>query len=183
MLATKLRRLLLALAVVLASGCATHIAKPDGPPAPSKVRLGEFAAVVLLPAGFVEPSQADSAKSAAMKIDENLAERLRGLFPSLILGGAGSPAPAGKTLSIEPVIEAIKFVSAAKRVMVGSMAGGSAVRMKVNFRDLSNGEIVAAPVFYEDVTAWTGSGSFGVADNMMLVKLAEDATNYAAQNR
>ena len=99
------------------------------------------------------------------------------------LGGAGSPAPAGKTLSIEPVIEAIKFVSAAKRVMVGSMAGGSAVRMKVNFRDLSNGEIVAAPVFYEDVTAWTGSGSFGVADNMMLVKLAEDATNYAAQNR
>jgi hypothetical protein len=157
-------------------GCATNI-KPTVAfnPQPSEAfrNFDRFElAKVELPA-----NQANAANQrATVKIEENLQ---KGLTPKLE-EWQGKGATKGRGLRIEPRIEEIKFVSVGSRIMVGAMAGSSAVRIKVAFRDAASGGLIAEPEFYRSANAFTSA--YGVQDNLMLNSIADAIVNYTMTN-
>ncbi|MFH1146916.1 MAG: hypothetical protein V1736_04335 [Pseudomonadota bacterium] len=178
-------RLLFATVLVtfLASGCATRICAPKSPNQPVKTKLSEFDAVVLSPSVILEPySQGEMNRRATRKIDENITLRLKEIFPKLVTGENAEEAPGGRVLKIEPIVEEIKFINAAARVWVGPLAGSSAVRMKVIYRDLSTGEIIADPSFFKKGNAMAGTFTVGTTDNMMLVQITDQIAAFTTDN-
>jgi len=138
----------------LAQGCATRLSRPSCSPQPPKVKFLTFETVTLKHVE-IEPKFASSGanKKAAKKIDEVLFTELRWVFNDL---RDESETPAQEGLLIEPLIEEIKFIGGGARFMIGAMAGSSAVLMKVTFRDVATGEVIAAPEFYQQAGAWAG---------------------------
>lgn len=171
-------------AVTLCAGCATNIRKPTSAPMPSRVKFSEFNAFVLKPIA-IAPAFAEAAanKKAARKIDENLLEQMKVVFPGITRAVAETPSAGARTLIIEPRVEEIKFIGGAARFWVGAMAGSSAVLMQVKFIDQQSGDVVAEPEFYRVANSYSGGWSMGATDNLMLDEITRDIAQYAAYNR
>jgi hypothetical protein len=173
--------LFLLLAFALAQGCATNLAKPDGPPQPTSVKLSTFQTVTMKEVEIAPDfASAGANQKAARKINEVLVSNMRLVFPDL-REASGEDVKTG--LLIEPWIQEIKFIGGAARFWVGAMAGSSAVLMKVNFRDASTGELIGEPQFYRDASAYAGGWTMGSTDNKMLEDVAKDVVNYVSLNR
>ena len=157
---------------------------PVGDPQPSKVRFSEFSGVEMKHV-TIAPEYASGNQRATKKIDEELFAKMRAVFPGLQDAGAvaNQVAAGARILLIEPQIEGLRFISGGARFWVGAMAGNSAVRMKVTYKDKGSGEIIADPVFYRQSNAWAGGMSVGAADNAMLREIAENAAGYTILNR
>jgi hypothetical protein len=164
-----------ALAALLV-GCATNI-KPTVAfnPQPSEAfrNFDRFELAKLeLPASYDNAAN----QRATVKIEENLQKGLTPRFEEW----QGKGTTRGRSLRIEPRIEEIKFVSVGSRIMVGAMAGSSAVRIKVAFRDAGSGGLIAEPEFYRSANAFTST--YGVQDNLMLNSIAEAIVQYTLNN-
>ena len=174
------------MASLIMTGCATTLTKPTHAPIPTKVRLSEFKNVEMKAVGISENfASAKANQKALKKIDEILFRDMRMLFPNFkrIERGNDFSKTTERTLQITPDIKEIKFIGGAARFWVGAMAGSSAVLMQVAFRDSSNREIIAGPEFYRSSGAFAGAWSIGAADNKMLESIAQDIVNYCSFNR
>jgi len=174
---------------ILIQGCATtpRPAAPVETPniEPPKVRFSEFKNVELKSVQLVPRFAAHSANQKARnKVDEELATRLRAVFPEMTkVDSSSTPTPGVRTLVIEPVITDIKFIGGAVRFWAGAMAGSSHIKMTVTYRDSSTGEAIAEPHFYAHANAMAGAWSIGQADNAMLRRIAQDAVTYSSFGR
>ena len=165
----------------LAQGCATNIRRASGPPQPPKVKFSSFDTVTLKHVEIAPAfASAGPNQKAAKKIDELLFMEMRKVFTDL---RDNAETPAQRGLLIEPLIEEIKFIGGAARFWVGSMAGSSAVLMKVTYRDVATGQVIADPEFYQSASAFAGSFSIGAADNRMLSAIASEIASYTGLNR
>jgi hypothetical protein len=162
------------LAAGLMQGCATKIkaSSTDNPP-PAKA-FSSYSRIEVKPVAFKDGYKGDAAGLA--KIDENLR---RDLAPKLEQWN--SRKANGSTLTVEPVVEEMSFKHGAKRVLLGPLAGGSGVLMRVTFRD-NTGKVIATPEFFQRTAAFSGGYSFGVMDNMMLTRVANLASGYIVAN-
>lgn len=168
-------------ALVMLAGCATQIHPPAQPSGPLSTPLSSFGKISLEPV-TISPAYAGSGanQKALRKIQENLEKEYRAAFPGIEVLGKGETA-SGAGVVIRPNVREIKFIGGAARFWVGAMAGSSAVLMDVDHVDLSTGESIGVGTVYAKASAF-GDG-FGIADNMMLVKIAEYAAYYSAANR
>jgi hypothetical protein len=162
------------LAVGMLQGCATNIkaTSTDNPP-PAKA-FSAYSRIEVKPVVFKEGYQGDHAGLA--KIDENLK---KDLAPKLAQWN--SRAATGSTLVVEPVVEEMSFKHGAKRVLLGPLAGGSGVLMRVTFRD-NTGKVIATPEFFQRTAAFSGGFSMGAMDNVMLTRVASLASGYIVNN-
>jgi hypothetical protein len=159
-------------AVIVASGCATHIRPTvtSNPPPTRALNAFGFFEVQRLTAddGVKEPD-------AMVKIQQNCDGKLNPLLASWNRG-------TGRTLVIEPRVRELKFVSGANRVLAGAMAGSSAIRMTVKLTDKSSGAVIAEPEFYQRAAAWGAAYTFGVNDNNMLSRICAVLDEYLRRN-
>ncbi|MFW6286692.1 MAG: hypothetical protein ACOC29_02000, partial [Candidatus Sumerlaeota bacterium] len=156
--------------LLVLSGCATQIHGPEEPPLPGKILRG-YDRVQLTPVSIDSGyADANANRRALRKIEENLYVEHLKIFPDLerVKRNEDMQREAG-VMRIEPHIEAIKFVGGASRFFAGSLAGSSAVRMVVRYRDMESGEFVDTPLFYKRANAIGGEWSMGATDNMMLL--------------
>jgi len=162
---------------------------PPPPPLaqmPTKVRLDTFTEFhmkhTIISPEF-ESHELKGNQKARGKIDGYLFNNMRYVFRGLHEVDTSFNAANASGLLIEPVIEEIKFVGGAQRFWAGSMAGNSFVKIKVTFRDIESGNILAEPEFYRSGNAFAGSYSMGGTDNEMLRSIAHDVCDYARHNR
>ena len=168
-------------AMLCSAGCGTHVSRPSGSPQPSKVRFSEFTAVEMKHLEIADEYASSGAnQKAARKIDEELFDKMRLVFPGLRDAQGRSD---GRTLLIEPYVKQIKFIGGAARFWVGAWAGSSAVLMKVTYTDTSTGEVLVETEFYRAANAMGGAYSMGATDNQMLEAVAQDIANYSLANR
>jgi hypothetical protein len=162
------------LAVGMLQGCATKIkaASTDNPP-PVKA-FSAYSRIEVKPVVFKEGYHGDQAGLA--KIDENLK---KDLAPKLAQWN--SRAATGSTLVVEPVVEEMSFKHGAKRVLLGPLAGGSGVLMRMTIRD-NSGKVIATPEFFQRTAAFSGGFSMGAMDNVMLTRVASLASGYIVNN-
>jgi len=172
------RRTILAVALVAAvpllHGCATKIkASSLTNPAPAQA-FSNYSRIVVKPVAFAAGYKGNQA--ALDKIAANFSKELA---PSLVKWN-GAPAN-GSTLTVEPIVEQISFKSSTKRVFLGPFAGSSGVLMRVTYRD-QDGNVVAAPQFFQRAGAMSGGFTLGVQDNLMLFRVAKLASSYTIAN-
>jgi hypothetical protein len=162
------------LSVGLMQGCATRIkaSSTDNPPPPQA--FSAYSRIDVKPVVFKQGYKGDQAGLA--KIDENLK---KDLAPKLATWNA-RPSN-GSALVVEPVVEEMSFKHGAKRVLLGPLAGGSGVLMRVTIRD-NTGKVVATPEFFQRTAAFSGGFTLGAMDNMMLTRVANLASGYIIAN-
>jgi len=181
-----IERTLTIVAVVAASlftqGCATNLRKAAAGPFPATVRFDEFKAVEMQHVTILAPFDESGAnKKAAKKIDSLLFAQMPMVLP--VLKEAQDSKPVVRTLRITPVIEEVKFIGGNARFWLGTLAGSSAVLMKVTYVDSATGNVVAEAEFYRAAGAWSGANSMGATDNMMLDNIVQDICGYSRLNR
>lgn len=165
---------------LLLQGCATTLTEPASAPQPATVRLGTFANVELEPVEISTEFAAHSAnQKAAKKINELLHTQMTYVFPNL----NSDEKQDGPTLVIKPLIKEIKFIGGAARFWLGAMAGSSAVLMQVDYVDKKTADVVAAPEFYNQASAFGGAYSMGASDNLMLDRVVDQIIKYTHSNR
>lgn len=171
---------LVSVMILFASGCATQIKPPNERPQPSNVRLGTFQTVSMKRLS-VNPVYAGKNVRATKKIEEHLEACMGSVFSGRfkMIEQAGEPKSG---LLIDPYVDSIKFIGGGARVMVGPMAGSSAVLMKVRYVDAASKKMVAEPTFYAKANAWA-AGYPGMSDNEMLKTIAQNACSYSSNNR
>jgi len=177
-----LPRSLLFPVVLILGGCATHISTDVTQNPPPAQKLSDFNHFELEPVILAPAYQASDANHQAMaKIQQNLLERMNPVLAKWNQSGDQAGGPR-RTLLIEPEIEEIKFLNATVRVWTGALSGSSAVLMHVRLMDKDNGREIAAPVFYARAAAMSGAWTFGVMDNMMLVRITDTVSAYLQNN-
>lgn len=191
---------LIAAATVILSGCASDkgsSAAQETPKAkgtykgrqyvsnPPTVKFGEFKFVEVKETQIAGKYDNEGNRKTAKKIDQMLVSGLKGMWPDLKVIPAGGEFSKSdqRTLQIAPRIEDIRLVSVGARVMIGVMAGGSDLVMHVDYRDSSNGEIVANPDFWKGNNAWNGGTSWGQADNQIRDAIVSQILLYTAGNK
>lgn len=156
------------------AGCASKVrATTDYNPPPAEA-FSAFGRIELQGVRAKEGMSIDAAGVA--KIDENL--RLN-LAASLKQWNAG--AGNGRLLVIDPVVEQMDFKHGAGRVLLGPLAGGSGVFVRLNIKDAA-GKVIATPEFVQRTGAWSGGMTLGVMDNLMLTRVAGLASEYLQEN-
>jgi hypothetical protein len=172
---TKNRILLLGalLCVALLQGCATNVkASAKQNPAPTEA-FSAFGQIELKPVVFRAGLAGD--EKGLSKINENLTDDLAPSIAKWNIRKLNS-----RSLTIEPVIEAFEFKHGPKRVLLGPLAGSSGVLIKVKITD-GAGNVIAHPEFFQRATAASGM-LMGVADNIMLVRIANLINDYVVAN-
>ena len=167
-----MKSFVLAATLVLVSGCVTHIrptVESNPPPLKAFKEFSDFDVRRLVADDGVEEPEARA------KIQQNLDQKLGPLVAQWRRG-------EGATLVIEPRVRELKFVGAGGRVLGGSLAGSSAVRMTVKFSDRATGDVIAEPEFYQRAAAMGGAYSFGGTDNAMLIRIASVVEEYLRRN-
>lgn len=180
------QKTLLIFTLILTANCATNISRPKSDPIPAKVKFSNFSKIELKEVKISEGFASNKAnKRAAKKIDEILTSELKQGFSNIekINSGQDFSKNSSRTLQITPIIKEIKFISGAARVWTGALSGSSAILMEVEYRDSSNGKIIANPEFYRSVNAFVASLSFGIEDNDMLKNIAYDIAKYSTYNK
>lgn len=161
-------------AAAFTQGCATKIkASASSNPAPAEA-FKSFGRVEVKPAVFRDGVHGNA--SALAKISQNLQTDLKG---SLVEWNKGSGN--GRTLTVEPVVEAMSFKSGGTRVLFGPLAGSSGVLLRMNIRD-DKGRVIASPEFFQRANAMAAGWAFGVHDNLMLTRVASLASSYMKSN-
>lgn len=161
-------------ATLMLTGCATRIKASSSTNPPPAEAFSSFGRIELKPAVFTSNIKGNEA--ALAKINENIQKELA---PSL--AEWNKRPDNGRALVIEPVVEQFSFKHGAKRVLLGPMAGSSGVLMRVTFKD-QGGRVVASPEFFQRAAAMAGGWTFGVHDNLMLMRVAQLSTNYVKAN-
>ncbi len=178
----QLRAIALVLCVASMAGCATPYvnASSEMNPPPTE-RFSHFDRFEVEPITMGAPYAGQEANEAALKkIQENLDLRLH---PVVADWNASEPANApARVLRIVPHVRDIRFISGASRVFGGVLAGRSAVVLDVDFIDVQTGTTIASPEFYAHSNGWAGAYSFGVADNIMLIRPGTLITEYVEAN-
>jgi hypothetical protein len=175
-----------ALCLCLLLSAASALAKDEIRPsvernAPPKVQLDHYARFELKPA-VLAPAYAEheANKKALLSVQENIDQRL-GAWAAQRNAEPAKNA-AASTLTIEPVIEKVRFISGGKRFFAGAFAGSSQILMKLRLTDAASGEVIAEPEFYQHARGMAGAWSMGGADNAMLARVASLAQDYVAAN-
>jgi hypothetical protein len=162
------------LVMSLLQGCATKIKASTTENPPPAVAFSHYGRIEVKPVVFREGYKGDYAGLA--KIQENLQKELA---PSV---EQWNSRPAnGHTLMVEPVVEEMSFKHGAKRVLLGPLAGGSGVLMRMTFRD-NTGKVIATPEFFQRTAAMSGGFTLGTMDNIMLTRVASLASKYVIRN-
>ena len=160
--------------VILVQGCATSIkASSSQNPAPAEA-FAAFGRIQVKPVVFASGVSGNTA--ALAKIDQNLQHDLAKALPEWNAGREN-----GRTLVIEPVIEQMSFKGSVGRVFLGPLMGSSGVLMRLNIRD-DKGNIVATPQFFQRANAMAAGWTFGVHDNLMLMRVANLSSGYIKAN-
>ncbi len=162
------------LSLALIQGCATKIKASSNTNPPPAEAFSAYGRIEVKPVVFKPGYKSDAAGLA--KIDENIKKDLSEKLP------AWNSRPAnGRSLVIEPVIEELSFQHGAKRVLLGPLAGSSGVLMRLNIRD-ANGKLIANPEFFQRAGAMGAGFTFGVHDNLMLLRVANLSSSYIVNN-
>ena len=160
--------------VILVQGCATSIkASSSQNPAPAEA-FAAFGRIQVKPVVFASGVSGNTA--ALAKIDQNLQHDLAKALPEWNAGREN-----GRTLVIEPVIEQMSFKGSVGRVFLGPLMGSSGVLMRLNICD-DKGNIVATPQFFQRANAMAAGWTFGVHDNLMLMRVANLSSGYIKAN-
>ncbi|TXH37785.1 MAG: hypothetical protein E6Q98_05490 [Rhodospirillaceae bacterium] len=163
------------LAALAVAGCTTHIAPSVQQNPPPTEKLSSFSHFQLLPIdASVEAKKEDRALA---KISENMQQTVKPQLDGWEKQGAN-----GRTLKIQPYVQDLKFVDGGTRFFAGTLAGSSAVVMKVKLIDADTGAIVAEPEFYQRAAAMGGAFSVGGSDNGMLQRITTVCAEYLARN-
>lgn len=173
-----LSRFLLPLIVLATGGCVTHINTDVTQNPPPTEKLSNFNHFELEPVVLAPAFQSSDANHKAMaKIQDNLSQRMNPVTVKWNQAGG-----LRRTLVIEPQIEEIKFLNATVRIWTGALSGSSAVLMHVRLVEKDNGREIAAPIFYARAAAMSGAWTFGVMDNLMLVRITDSISDYLQNN-
>lgn len=164
------------LALALA-GCMSNVKPPrqdNPPPAEAYSRFGriEVKPVVLAP----EFRGQTANENSLQKINANFFKRL-GSNPEKW----NSRPDNGRKLVIEPVATDIRFINVGTRIFTGPFSGSSGVVITVKVTDATTGKLIDNPQFYQHSSAAAGF-ALGVADNMMLVRIADTLGDYLLRN-
>lgn len=172
---------LLAPCVVLLGACITHITEDktqNPPPAERFANFNRFEMnrLVLAP-GYAGQNPNERALA---KIQQNVSLKMD---PALAQWNASKAkeSPA-RTLVIKPVVTEIKFINANARIWAGPLAGSSAVVLRAEITERESGKIIATPEFYARAAAMGGTWTFGITDNLMLVRVADRLSSYIEAN-
>jgi len=177
-----LSRFFLPLIVLAVSGCVTHINTDVTQNPPPTEKLSNFTHFELEPLVLAPAYQSSDANHKAMaKIQQNLSQRMDPVIVKWNQTGDQAGGPR-RTLVIEPQIDEIKFLNATVRVWTGALSGSSAVLMHVRMVEKDNGREIAAPLFYARAAAMSGAWTFGVMDNVMLVRITDTISDYLQNN-
>ena len=175
-----MRIIILIFLVIFFFGCATtHIGPSDAPEPKEPLRPFSSFNNIYQKELTVSPQYSDAASTAAFaKVSENFDKEIETIFPNVNKYiNLSDHDNKDEVLIIEPCIKKIKFVRGAKRVFFGPLAGSSAIVMEVKFID-GYGDIIASPKFYQRAQAMGGAYSFGVTDNTMLFRIAQEVSAY-----
>ncbi len=176
--------------LLMLGGCATtNINKEDVPyNQPSSKKFSEYKYVFIKPL-TIESEFKDSwnNQEALTTIENNLFQNMLPVFKNLSEFSFYDASRSEKTLIIEPHIEKLKSVSKGVRSSLGllflgagSLAGSSAVILKISYIDAKTKEIIASPAFYQHASAI--GASFSQNDKDMLHRISELASFYASDN-
>lgn len=103
------------------------------------------------------------------------------LLPVFGAWAAGKEATGGRTLVIEPHIQAVKFIGTGARIFVGGLAGRSWIYVRLLAKDEATGAVVAEAEFYR--VAAIGNGFSGARpDYQMVEDMAYDLAFYVKNN-
>lgn len=171
-------------------GCATtNINQEDIPyNQPSTKKFSEYKYVFIKPLTIESEFKDSWNNQEALTIIENdLFQNMLPVFVSLSAFSRYDVSRPEKTLIIEPHIEKLKSVSKGVRSSLGllflgagSLAGSSAVILRVTYIDAKTKEVIASPAFYQHASAM--GATFSQNDKDMLHRIAELASFYASDN-
>ena len=168
-------------AVVLLGGCVTHITTDITQNPPPAEKFAGFTRFELAKVALVAPYAGQEAnESALVKIQENVSLKADPLLQGW--NAAGAAATPVRTLVITPVVTEIKFIRVGLRVLAGALPGSSAVILHATITEKETGRVIASPLFFARAAAMGGRWTFGVTDNLMLVRVADRFTDYLAAN-
>ena len=168
------------MAAVLA-GCASN-PRLTSHPSPHP-RFQHFEACYLKPLYLLPPlGCVRNSVAGAEKIERELEEHLRVVFPSLtvVKDESALPTSSSRALVIEPIIEKLKFVPS-RITARAAFSGSSFVSARINFLDLSTGKIIASPVLYRKASGGAGVFSMAATDHIMLSRVVWDAFDYVTK--
>lgn len=161
-------------AVTLVQGCATkiHASSSQNPPPPEA--FSAYGRIQVKPAVFAEGVSGNM--GALGKINQNIQHDLAKALPVW-----NNARDNGRTLIVEPVVEQLSFKGSVSRVLLGPFVGSSGVLMRLNIRD-HQGRVIATPQFFQRADAMAAGWTFGVHDNLMLMRVANLSTTYLKAN-
>jgi len=173
--------LLSAASLSLLSGCVSHIQTDVVQNPPPTERFSNFSHFEIAKIALVAPfAGQDTNERALAKIQENVSAAIDPVLVKWNRTGAANTVT--RTLAIEPTITQIRFIRAGVRVFTGWMAGSSGVILTAKISEKETGKVIATPEFYARAYAMAGEISFGAADNVMLVRIANRLTDYLQAN-
>lgn len=174
--------LLMAGSMLLVGGCSSSYVKASNVRNPPPLEpFRNFDRFEIQPIAMQAPYAGQAGnESARQKMQSYIDEQL---VPQLQAWNAMPPQHSPvRVLRIEPQIRDIRFIHGAARILAGGFAGSSAVIMDVKFSDAATGAQIARPEFYSHAYALAGAYSFGVADNVMLIRPPTLLTEYVNAN-
>ncbi|MDQ6645910.1 MAG: hypothetical protein M3Y93_01590 [Pseudomonadota bacterium] len=172
----KSRLLLPAALAMLCCACVTHIRTNVSENPPPREPLSAFQHFQLQPVVAANGKVSEQTDAMA-RISSNTRQKLGNTISRW-----ENASQSGRTLTIEPRIMELKFVSGTKRFFAGDFAGSSAVIMHLRLTDAGTGQVIADPEFYQRAAAEGGTWTFGATDKGMLVRISTVAQQYLQRN-
>jgi hypothetical protein len=162
-------------ALLLVTGCVTHIAASSTQNPPPAEPLAHFDHFELLPVDGSAEAKKEAAAYA--HIDGNLQNEMKA-----VIGPWEKSGTAGRKLQIAPYVQDLKFVGGGTRFFAGAFAGSSAVVVKLRLIDADSEMVIGEPQFFQRAAAMGGAWSIGATDNDMLKRIATIAAGYMRDN-
>jgi hypothetical protein len=157
------------------SACTTNIHAKDETVVPPSVPFGAYKSFEIAPLTVAKIEGEGGDLQAVETIRTALGACLSSVVTPYEKGGA-------PRLKITPVIENMKKVGTAERLLVGALAGSSAVLLNVRYTDSDTKATVANPTFYAKAAAMSGAWTFGIQDDAMLDRIVQSACDYTKEN-
>lgn len=166
----------------LLGGCVTHIRTDIAENPPPAEKFSDFNRFELVPVALSAEDQTYAAnRKAVAKIQQDVDKTMEPVLARWNAAGRQEGGPP-RTLLIEPTIGQIKYLNATVRVWAGALSGSSAVILNARITEKESGRLIANPLFYARAAAMGGAWTFGVTDNLMLLRIADRLTSYLQAN-